>query len=50
MFTGYALNAGRSWTVDLLAVDAEDLNNLRAFEIPVKRLKSKEVEARTLHD
>ena len=49
-FTGYALNAGGSWTVDLLAVDAEDLNNFRAFEIPVKRLKSKEVEARKLHD
>ena len=39
MFTGYALNAGRSWTVDLLAVDAEDLNNLRAFEIPVKHVE-----------
>ena len=39
IFTGYALNAGRSWTVDLLAVDAEDLNNLRAFEIPVKHVE-----------
>ena len=39
MFTGYALNAGGSWTVDLLAVDAEDLDNFCAFEIPMKKVE-----------
>ena len=39
IFTAYALNAGGSWTVDLLAVDEEDLNNFRAFEIPVTKVE-----------
>ena len=39
IFSGYALNAGGSWTVDLLAVDAEDLDNFCAFEIPMKKVE-----------
>ena len=41
---GYALNAGRSWTGDLLMADTEDLKTMPPSEIHVKAFKSKEVD------
>ena len=34
---GYALNAGGSWTDDLLIVDTEDLKTMPPSEIHVKK-------------
>ena len=42
-FLGYALHAGGIWKGDILVADIEELEQMDASEIDVRRLSAKEV-------